>query len=64
MNELVDRFSNFVKGCIAGFDRIVFKGMFLTFIKTEIPDRVADVAPCQKFEWMTFLKSDMQGGMK
>ncbi len=27
MGELIDRFSNFVKGCITGFDRIVFKGM-------------------------------------
>ncbi len=29
MNEFIDRFSKFVKGCITGFDRIVFKGMFL-----------------------------------
>jgi hypothetical protein len=24
MSELIDRFSNFVKGCITGFDRIAF----------------------------------------
>ncbi len=29
MEELIKRFSHFVKGCISGFDRIVFKGMFL-----------------------------------
>ena len=29
MNNLIDIFGNLVKGCITGFDRIVFKGIFL-----------------------------------
>ena len=29
MNKLIERFSDIVKGSIAGFDRIVFKGMIL-----------------------------------
>ena len=35
MDELIDRFSNFVKGCITGFDRIVFKGMFLPLMHAQ-----------------------------
>lgn len=29
MNPLIERFSNVIKGCITGFDRIVFKGLIL-----------------------------------
>jgi hypothetical protein len=29
MNKPIERFSGLVNGCIAGFDRIVFKGFIL-----------------------------------
>jgi hypothetical protein len=29
MKKVIEKFGNLVKGCITGFDRVVFKGFFL-----------------------------------
>ena len=32
MKKLIERFAAHVKGCISGFDRIVFKGLILPLV--------------------------------
>jgi hypothetical protein len=32
MNSLIERSSNLIKGCVTGFDRIVFKGLILPLV--------------------------------
>ncbi len=66
MSELIDRFSNFVKGCITGFDRIVFKGMFLPLMHSQgamdfcrTRDILGDHLSCYWTIWQSEWASDL-----